>query len=117
MIDFVNIDGKQFQPISKAPQIDIQTAEEGEFIFDKENNLYATVRLEGSGALVCRADKDSLYKWNFKRYKYKFDSLNFQSPIADQHLKRYIGWVLGHLDECQIKVVVDNGVVVGKQIQ
>ncbi len=67
-------DGRHYTPISKAPQIDIKTAEEGEFIFDAKNNLFATVRLEGSGSLICRADKDSLYKWKFKRYKYKYDS-------------------------------------------
>jgi hypothetical protein len=71
---FTSQDGRAFTPISKAPQIDLQTAEEGEFIFDKNNDLYATVRLEGTGSLVCKADKDSIGKWNYKRYKYKFDS-------------------------------------------
>lgn len=71
---FTSVNGRNFQPISTAPQIAIPTAEEGEFIFDRAQNLYATIRLEGTGSLICRADKDSLAKWNYKRYKHKYDS-------------------------------------------
>ncbi len=67
-------DGRHFTRLSDKPQINIKTAEEGEFIFDRKEDLYATVRLEGSGSLICKAEKDSLEKWKFKRYKYKYDS-------------------------------------------
>ena len=49
-----------WKPISEEPQVDILSAEEGEFIFDKQGNLFSTVRLEGTGSLVCKADKNSL---------------------------------------------------------
>ncbi|HEY0261390.1 MAG TPA: hypothetical protein VGB95_00055, partial [Chitinophagales bacterium] len=71
---FTSVNGRAFLPISVEPQINIHTAEEGEFIFDKEHNLYATIRLEGSGSLICKASKDSLSKWTYKRYKHKYDS-------------------------------------------
>lgn len=71
---FKSIDGLRFTPISKEPQIDVLSAEEGEFIFDKKGDMYATVRLEGTGALVCKADKGSMQTWNYKRTKYKYDS-------------------------------------------
>lgn len=71
---FQSIDGLHFTPISKDPQIDVLSAEEGEFIFDKKGDMYATVRLEGTGALVCKADKGKLQTWNYKRTKYKYDS-------------------------------------------
>lgn len=71
---FYGIDGLRFQPISKEPQTDILSAEEGEFIFDKKGDMYATVRLEGTGALVCKADGNKLQQWNYKRTKYKYDS-------------------------------------------
>jgi hypothetical protein len=71
---FTSEDGINFQPISKEPQITEQGAEEGEFIFDKQGNLWSTVRLEGSGSLLCFASKDSLDKWKTKFSKLKYDS-------------------------------------------
>ncbi|WP_295669934.1 hypothetical protein, partial [uncultured Mucilaginibacter sp.] len=44
------------------------------FIFDKSGNLFATVRLEGTGALICSADGTCLYNWKKVRLKTKFDS-------------------------------------------
>lgn len=63
-----------WKPISEKPQIDIARAEEGEFIFDKDGNLFATVRLEGTGSLVCKADRSDLVNWQTTRSKYKYDS-------------------------------------------
>jgi hypothetical protein len=71
---FKSTDARHFKPISKEPQINVKTAEEGEFIFDSTGTLYAVVRLEGYGALVCKADKDSIDKWHFVKTKHKYDS-------------------------------------------
>lgn len=71
---FYSTDAMTWKPISSDPQVDILSAEEGEFIFDKSGKLFATVRLEGTGALVCSADAASLYNWKKVRIKSKFDS-------------------------------------------
>ena len=71
---FYSTDAKQWNQISKEPQVDILSAEEGEFIFDKSGNLFATVRLEGTGALICSADATALNTWKKVRLKSKFDS-------------------------------------------
>ncbi len=72
---FTSTTATNWQPLSKDPQIDVLSAEEGEFIFDKAGDLYSTVRLEGTGALVCKADKSNPGNWQkVKRTKYKYDS-------------------------------------------
>jgi hypothetical protein len=71
---FFSNDALNWRPVSEGPQVDILSAEEGEFIFDKRGDLYATVRLEGTGALVCSADASSIYNWKKVRIKSKFDS-------------------------------------------
>lgn len=71
---FTSEDGIHFQPISEQAQITTKGAEEGEFIFDKQGNLWSTVRLEGSGSYLCFASKDSLDKWSRKFSKLKYDS-------------------------------------------
>ena len=71
---FKSVDARHFVPVSKEPQLNVQTAEEGEFIFDKSGTLYAVVRLEGYGALVCRSEKDSIDKWKYVKTKHKYDS-------------------------------------------
>jgi len=71
---FWSTNATTWQPISKEPQIDVLSAEEGEFIFDKKGDLYSTVRLEGTGALVCKADKNNIANWQKLRTKYKYDS-------------------------------------------
>jgi len=83
---FQSTDALNWFPISEKPQVDIFSAEEGEFIFDKAGNLFATVRLEGSGALVCSADKTSLYNWKQKRTKTKYDSALLFSHDDDIYL-------------------------------
>lgn len=67
-------DGYTWQPISEKPQVDTVSAEEGAFLFDAEGNLYATVRLETGGALVCRASKYDLSKWECVYTPDKYDS-------------------------------------------
>jgi hypothetical protein len=67
-------DALNWRNISEEPQVDILSAEEGEFIFDKAGNLFSTVRLEGTGSLVCRADKATIGNWQKKRSKTKYDS-------------------------------------------
>ena len=71
---FWSVNAVDWKPVSQEPQVDILSAEEGEFVFDKQGNLLSTVRLEGTGSLVCRADKDSLYSWQKVRRKIKYDS-------------------------------------------
>jgi len=71
---FYSTNALEWKPISKEPQVDILSAEEGEFIFDKQGNLFSTVRLEGTGSLICSADKTSINNWKKVRYKTKYDS-------------------------------------------
>ncbi len=71
---FWSTDALVWKPISEEPQVDILSAEEGEFIFDKKGNLFSTVRLEGTGSLVCSADKISIGNWKKVRSKTKYDS-------------------------------------------
>ncbi|MFN8287550.1 MAG: hypothetical protein U0V74_12385 [Chitinophagales bacterium] len=71
---FSSTTGFNWQAVSKEPQIDVLSAEEGEFIFDSKGDMYSTVRLEGTGALVCKAKKGAMQQWNYKRTKYKYDS-------------------------------------------
>lgn len=71
---FTSEDGIHFNPISEQPQITTKGAEEGEFIFDHSGNLWATVRLEGSGSYLCYASKDSIDKWKTRFSKLKYDS-------------------------------------------
>ena len=71
---FSSVNGFDWHAVSEEPQIDVLSAEEGEFIFDKQGNLFSTVRLEGTGSFVCKADKSDLTKWEKKRSKTKYDS-------------------------------------------
>lgn len=71
---FYTTDGTTFLPYTKAPQIDAEHAEEGEFIFDKKGDLFATVRLESSGALICKADNCNIGTWRKVRTRHKYDS-------------------------------------------
>ena len=70
----VSEDGYAWRPVSEMPQVDRVSAEEGEFIFDDEGNLYATVRLETGGGLVCRASKHDLARWKCEPTNAKYDS-------------------------------------------
>jgi hypothetical protein len=90
---FTSRDGKNYKPISTHAQVSAKGAEEGEFEFDKEGNIWATVRLEGSGSYVAFASKDSLQNWRKVFGKHKYDSalmLNHKETIyvfARRHLK------------------------------
>lgn len=70
----VSDDGYAWAPISDKPQVDAVGAEEGEFDFDDEGNLVATVRLETGGSLVCTAPKDDLTTWQTQFGPDKYDS-------------------------------------------
>ncbi len=67
-------DGFNFKPISEYPQVGGKGGEEGEFIFDEEGNLWATVRLEGGGAYIAYADNTDISKWQLTHTKHKYDS-------------------------------------------
>ncbi|MDX2001947.1 MAG: hypothetical protein SFW35_05930 [Chitinophagales bacterium] len=71
---FSSVDGRNWQPIHQNPQVAMHGAEEGEFEFDCSGNLWATVRLEGKGAYIAYADKDSLYNWQLFPCNDKYDS-------------------------------------------
>jgi hypothetical protein len=83
---FKSKDGRRFAAISKEPQINVDAAEEGEFIFDSTGTLYSVVRLEGYGGLICKANKDSIYNWHYVRTKYKYDSPLFFEHTNDIYL-------------------------------
>lgn len=67
-------DGRVWEPISDAPQVDLPAASEAAFAFDDAGNLVATVRLETSGSLVCTAAADNLAQWETHYTPYKYDS-------------------------------------------
>lgn len=71
---FQSTDGLHWQPLTEEPQCDIPHAEEGEFVFDDNGDLWATVRLESEGGVVISAKKNDLGKWKQKRTKFKYDS-------------------------------------------
>ena len=71
---FKSFDGLSWRPISEKPQVSANGAEEGEFEFDNEGNLWACVRLEGEGSLICYAPKNSLHQWTSFKSKRKYDS-------------------------------------------
>jgi hypothetical protein len=71
---FKSADGNHWNTLTDSPQINIAHAEEGEFIFDKQGCMYATVRLESNGALVCKGDNCQPQVWQYKRTKDKYDS-------------------------------------------
>ena len=83
---FWSVNATDWQRLSDEPQINVFSAEEGEFIFDKKQDLYATVRLEGCGSLVCKADKTNLKAWKQNRTKYKYDSALLFSHDDDIYL-------------------------------
>jgi hypothetical protein len=90
---YTSTDGTNFKPISEQTQIASKGAEEGEFEFDSDGNLWATVRLEGSGSYIAYAHRDSLHHWHTKFGKHKYDSalmLNHEDTMyvfARRHLK------------------------------
>lgn len=71
---FSSENGIDWTPISNEPQVAVAGAEEGEFEFDEEGHLWACIRLEGEGALICNAHKDSIHIWHKYKSKKKYDS-------------------------------------------
>jgi proteasome lid subunit RPN8/RPN11 len=71
---FRSADGVHFSPISEEPQIAHAGAEEGEFIFDDNGDLWGTVRLEFQGSFITYASHDNLSCWQSKFDRRKFDS-------------------------------------------
>ena len=72
---FWSIDGINFSKISEIPQIETKGCEEGEFVFDSLGNLWAVVRLEGSGSYLVFTEKNNISNWDEKVFsKYKYDS-------------------------------------------
>jgi hypothetical protein len=71
---FISTNGIKFTPLSKEPQTPLMGGEEGEFIFDDDGNLFATVRLEGDGVLLVKATNSNISEWKAKYTKHKFDS-------------------------------------------
>lgn len=71
---FTSTDGLNYKKIAEQSQIPTKGGEEGEFEFDSGGNLWATVRLEGSGSYIAYAQRDSLHHWHTKFGKHKYDS-------------------------------------------
>ncbi|MBN4061892.1 MAG: hypothetical protein COA57_03915 [Flavobacteriales bacterium] len=71
---FYSTNGLDWKKLSDEPQISGTGGEEGEFIFDKDGNLWGTVRLEGEGGIIVHAHKDSIGCWQKKHTPYKYDS-------------------------------------------
>ncbi|MCS7073528.1 MAG: hypothetical protein NZ108_03585 [Bacteroidia bacterium] len=71
---FYSIDARNWLPLTAVPQIDLPYAEEGEFIFDKNGCIYATVRLESNGSLICKGNNCDPRTWQYRRSKHKYDS-------------------------------------------
>lgn len=67
-------DGRNWKRISEKPQVAMPGAEEPEFEFDREGNIWGTVRLENKGAMVFFAPKEHLDRWQFVPTKDKYDS-------------------------------------------
>jgi hypothetical protein len=71
---FATTNGLDWQTLTPEPQVVARGAEEGEFIFDAQGHLWATVRLEGAGGLLAWAPADEPTRWQTLATKYKFDS-------------------------------------------
>lgn len=70
----VSDDGNSWKKISEHAQIDGFSGEEGEFIFDDNQDLYAIVRLEGFGSYLCKSIDKNYSNWSKKLSKFKYDS-------------------------------------------
>ncbi len=71
---FESKDGIQWRPISEKPQCDLEFAEEGEFIIDRDSILWGTIRFEGFGGALVKAEKNDWANWNIIKTDYKYDS-------------------------------------------
>jgi hypothetical protein len=68
-------DGRNWTPVSETTQVSIAGAEEPEFEFDKEGNIWGTIRMENSGGgYTFFAPKDHLDKWQLHHVPEKYDS-------------------------------------------
>ncbi len=80
----VSEDGNSWKKLSDKPQVDDFSGEEGEFIFDDNNDLYAVVRLEGFGSYLCKSIHKDYSQWEKKLSLFKYDSsllFNHQDEI------------------------------------
>lgn len=66
-------DGYNWKPVG-GKDIATGSAEEGEFEFDDDGALYATIRHEMKGGSVCSAPANDLANWKCKFTVYKYDS-------------------------------------------
>jgi hypothetical protein len=69
-----SVDGFHWANLSKEPQLNLESVEEGEFIFDKLGDMYGIARVESSGSLLTYASHDSISSWHSIYSPYKFDS-------------------------------------------
>lgn len=83
---FTSTDGYHFTPLTEAPQVGRPNCEEGEFAFDREGNLWGTIRMEGEGGLVVHADKSDLGTWKYREFKEKWDSALMFEQGGDMYL-------------------------------
>ncbi|MFA6449296.1 MAG: hypothetical protein WCX65_07515 [bacterium] len=67
-------DGYNYTLINNKDISSTVSSEEGEFEFDAEGNLYATVRQEMKGGEVCFAPKSDITAWDCRFTPFKYDS-------------------------------------------
>jgi len=71
---FTSLNGYNWEPLTEHSLVKGENAEEGEFIFDDDGHLWATVRLESEGSMIACADKNSPADWHVNYSKHKYDS-------------------------------------------
>ncbi|MCB9232776.1 MAG: hypothetical protein H6581_13985 [Bacteroidia bacterium] len=71
---FYSTDARHWKKLSQFPQVGGRSAEEGEFTFDDQGNLYGTVRMESIGAYVVSARAGQIANWKKVYTKHKYDS-------------------------------------------
>jgi hypothetical protein len=71
---FESTDGYRWKAISKKPQCDLEFAEEGEYVIDRDGILWGTIRFEGFGGALVHTAKNDWTNWNIIKTDYKYDS-------------------------------------------
>ncbi|MCS7085430.1 MAG: hypothetical protein NZ534_05065 [Bacteroidia bacterium] len=71
---FQSQDGVRWRACSDTPEFDRRWAEEGEIIFDREGNLWGTVRLEAKGGALVWTENGNTSLWKSKFLPRKYDS-------------------------------------------
>ena len=95
---YTSDDGRHWLPISAAPQVTTRGAEEPEYEWDRDGNLWGTIRLENEGAEIVYAPKGDLAHWQTIKTPYKYDSALLFRHGDDLYLiaRRSLDGVMDH---------------------